>query len=154
MARKHATAATPTEAPTKVPGEQAQGAAPSKDDAQAPPVNTGIPGRKPPVFECRLGRVKAVVWENLSDNGVWFSITFGRSYKEEKAGGQWKTASSFGKDDLLVVAECARQCFLWIVSQQQGGNVQQVAGEAQKQPNSTDAPTPAATTNNEEPIPF
>jgi hypothetical protein len=71
--------------------------------------------RKPPVHEVRIGRIRATVWENIDDQGnPWYSVTFSRSYKQ---GDEWKTASSYGRDDLLVVAEVARLAFLFVAAQ-------------------------------------
>jgi hypothetical protein len=77
--------------------------------------------RKPPVHECRIGRIKGVIWENQSQKeGVWYSVTLTRNYKDGQ--GQWKSATSYGRDDCLVIAEVARLCWLWI-AQQNGTNV-------------------------------
>jgi len=38
-------------------------------------------------------------------------MTFARSYKD---GDEWKNATSFGRDDLLTVAEAARMAWHWI----------------------------------------
>ena len=38
-------------------------------------------------------------------------MTFSRSYKD---GDEWKNATSFGRDDLLTVAEAARMAWHWI----------------------------------------
>ena len=61
-----------------------------------------------PVKEVRVGAVKAAIWRNESDSGVVrFNTTFSRIYKD--AEGNWKATSSFGRDDLLVVAKVADQ---------------------------------------------
>jgi hypothetical protein len=54
-------------------------------------------------------------------------MTFSRSYREGGENGQWKSASSFGRDDLLPVAELARMAFHWIHRQyqQQGASANQ-----------------------------
>ena len=71
--------------------------------------------KKPPMHEVRIGRVRGVVWENNhAQQGIWYSVTFSRSYKDND--GQWRTATSFGRDDLLTVAEVARLTFLWIAA--------------------------------------
>lgn len=76
--------------------------------------------RQKPAYECRLGRIKATVWENHHEKtGRWFSVTITRSYKDGQ--GQWKSASSFGLDDLLVVAEVSRLAYLWIHQQKTSG---------------------------------
>lgn len=87
--------------------------------AQPPPEPNGPTGsggvRKPPVHEVRLGRIRSTVWENVDEQGnAWYSVTISRSYKQ---GDEWRTANSYGKDDLLVVSECCRLAFLWVVSQ-------------------------------------
>lgn len=68
-----------------------------------------------PAHEIRLsGGIKATIWANQSPNGTWYSTTIARLYKE---GEQWKTASSFGRDDLLVVAKIADQAHTWVCEQ-------------------------------------
>lgn len=58
-----------------------------------------------PVDEVRIGAIKAAIWRNPTDNGARFNVTFSRSYKD--AQGEWKSSSSFGRDDLLVLAKIA-----------------------------------------------
>ena len=59
-----------------------------------------------PVAEVRVGAVKAAIWPNQTESGVVrHNVTFSRIYKD--AEGNWKSTSSFGRDDLLVVAKVA-----------------------------------------------
>ena len=59
-----------------------------------------------PVAEVRVGAVKAAIWPNQTESGVVrYNVTFSRIYKD--AEGNWKSTSSFGRDDLLVVAKVA-----------------------------------------------
>ena len=58
-----------------------------------------------PVDEVRIGAVKAAIWRNETDNGARFNVTFSRSYKDSE--GEWKSTSSFRRDDLLVLAKIA-----------------------------------------------
>ncbi len=61
-----------------------------------------------PVAEVRIGAVKAAIWPNQTESGVVrYNVTFSRIYKD--AQGEWKSTSSFGRDDLLVVAKVADQ---------------------------------------------
>ena len=61
-----------------------------------------------PVAEVRVGAVKAAIWPNKTESGaVRYNVTFSRIYKD--AQGEWKSTSSFGRDDLLVVAKVADQ---------------------------------------------
>ena len=64
-----------------------------------------MPSNKP-VAEVRVGAVKAAIWPNQTESGVVrHNVTFSRIYKD--AEGNWKSTSSFGRDDLLVVAKVA-----------------------------------------------
>ena len=69
---------------------------------------------KAPVHEVRLGRIKAAVWENTTENGVRHNVTISRLYKD---GNQWKDSSSFGRDDLPLVIKVADQAHNWIFHQ-------------------------------------
>ena len=64
-----------------------------------------------PVHEEKLGRMKAVVWENQGPNGSIFNVTFSRLYKD---GDDCKESQSFGRDDCLVVARLAEIVAVWI----------------------------------------
>ena len=58
-----------------------------------------------PVEEIRLGRVKAAIWEDQTENGPPHYATVSRLYKD---GGEWKTADSFGRDGLPHLATDCR----------------------------------------------
>ena len=79
------------------------------------PKTEATPNRKP-IHELRLGKVKAVVWQNPTDNGIFYNVTVGRLYKDND---HWKVADSFGRDDLPALAEAVRQTWLWIFQKQQ-----------------------------------
>ena len=64
-----------------------------------------------PVQEIRMGRIRAAIWENETQNGRRFNVTVSRLYKD---GDDWKDSSSFGRDDLLVVAKVLDRCHTWI----------------------------------------
>ena len=73
------------------------------------------PQREPvkPIDEVRLGRIKAAIWQNevQTDDGTFvrYGVTFERLYLN--ADGQWRGTSSFGKDDLLLLAKVAEAAF-------------------------------------------
>jgi hypothetical protein len=69
-----------------------------------------------PAHEVRLGRVKAVVWANVTDGGVRHNVTVRRLFKREGSV-SWEQSDSFGRDDLPIVAEVVRQAWLFIYSQ-------------------------------------
>ena len=77
-----------------------------------------------PVAEVRVGAVKAAIWPNQTESGaVRYNVTFSRIYKD--AEGNWKSTSSFGRDDLLVVAKVADQAHTKIFEVANGHNADQ-----------------------------
>jgi hypothetical protein len=61
--------------------------------------------KKKPVHEIRLGKVRAAIWENeIEGGGIRYSVTFSKLYKE---GEQWRDSSSFGRQELLLLAKVA-----------------------------------------------
>lgn len=67
-----------------------------------------------PVQEIRMGRIRAAIWENETENGTRYNVTVSRLYKD---GDKWKDSTSFGRDDLLLVAKVADACHSWIFSE-------------------------------------
>lgn len=63
--------------------------------------------RDMPVFSCRHRALQAAVWQNESEKGPFYNVTVSRSYKD---GETWKESTSFGYDDILLVAELLRTC--------------------------------------------
>ena len=64
-----------------------------------------------PVHEVRLGRIRAAIWKNEIEAGVRHNVTFSRLYK---AGDKWQQSSSFGRDDLPLLAKVADLAHTWI----------------------------------------
>lgn len=77
-----------------------------------------------PVHTIRYGKISAFVYEN-DGKQKWFSVSFRRSFVDDK--GVHREANSFGKDDLLYIAEASRQAFLWIAAQ--GSNTVSETGD-------------------------
>ena len=71
---------------------------------------------KKPVHEIRLGRIKVAIWENETENGSRHNVSIVRLYKD---GDQWKDSTSFGRDDLLLVAKIADLAHSWIIARGQ-----------------------------------
>ena len=67
-----------------------------------------------PVHEVRLGRIRAAIWENNTETGVRHNVTITRLYKE---GNDWKDSTSFGRDDLPLVAKVCDLAHTWIFEQ-------------------------------------
>lgn len=70
-----------------------------------------------PVHEIRLGRIKAAIWENETQNGMRHNVTVSRLYKD---GEQWKDSNSFGRDDLPLVVKVIDQAHSWIFQNSNG----------------------------------
>ncbi len=84
-----------------------------------------------PVHELRLGRIRAAIWENETQNGVLHNVTVSRLYKD---GDEWKDSSSFGRDDLPLVGKVLDRAHTWIFANNGGtsngnGNGQHADGE-------------------------
>lgn len=73
-----------------------------------------------PVHEIRLGRIKAAIWENETQNGTMFNVTLCRLYRDGKQ--QWRDSTSFGRDDLPLLAKVADRVHSWIFEQNQDAN--------------------------------
>ena len=67
-----------------------------------------------PIHEIRMGRVKAAIWVNDTENGSMHNVTISRLYKTDEG---WATTQSFGRDDLPLVAKVADLAHTWIYEQ-------------------------------------
>ena len=77
------------------------------------------PAKEKPVHEVRIGKVVAVIWANQAGSGVRHNITLRRIFKRDDSS-QWESSDSFGRDDLLLVAEVCRQAALWVYEHAKG----------------------------------
>jgi hypothetical protein len=69
-----------------------------------------------PAQEIRLGRIRATIWANTTEQGVRYNVIFTRLYKSAD---EWQDAATFARDDLLLVAKVADLAHTWIVQQNQ-----------------------------------
>jgi len=67
--------------------------------------------KRAPVHEIRLGRIKAAIWVNDTQQGARHNVSLTRLYKD---GNQWKDSTSFGRDDLPLVQKVADMAHTWI----------------------------------------
>jgi hypothetical protein len=59
-----------------------------------------------PAEKVTLFPVEAAIWKNVSKGGdSFYSVTFERKYRDQDT--RWKSSSSFGADDLLLLAKVA-----------------------------------------------
>ena len=75
--------------------------------------------KQKPVHEIRMGRIKAAIWANETDNGTRHNVVITRLYKD---GDEWKTSTSFGREELPLVAKVADMAHSWIYQQGQDNN--------------------------------
>lgn len=64
-----------------------------------------------PVHQVRLGRIRAAIWLNNTDNGPRHNVTVSRLYHD---GGQWRDSTSFGREDLPLLAKVCDRAHDWI----------------------------------------
>jgi hypothetical protein len=58
-----------------------------------------------PAAKINLHPVSAAIWRNQNPKGVFYSVSFERSFKDEA--GKWQTSSTFNANDLLLLAKVA-----------------------------------------------
>lgn len=74
------------------------------------------PSTNQPVHKIRHGNLSTSIWRQDSDKGPLYNVSFQRSYRE---GDSWKTSTSFGRQDLLMISLMATRAFEWIEAQPQ-----------------------------------
>ena len=79
-----------------------------KNQTAAPKTN------QQPVHHIRNSGITASIWQQDTQNGSMFNVTFQRAYRD---GDEWKNSSSFGKKDLLVLSFIAARAYEWIGNQ-------------------------------------
>lgn len=66
-----------------------------------------------PIHRVRIGNIGAAIFENKNAEGqAFYSVQVNRSYRD---GDTWNYTSSFGKDDLLVLAKVSDLAHSFIV---------------------------------------
>jgi hypothetical protein len=63
-----------------------------------------------PVKTLRDADIKAAIWKNESENGHFPSVTFGRTFTDDKTG-EVKNSDSFSGSQLLRLARLADQAY-------------------------------------------
>jgi hypothetical protein len=93
-----------------------------KPETPAPQANgTSGGGGARPAHEVRLGRVKAAIWANETEQGVRYSVTVCRLYKDQQD--KWQRTDGFGRDDLLLLAKVLDRAHSWICDETRGAEV-------------------------------
>jgi hypothetical protein len=63
-----------------------------------------------------MGRIRAAIWANHTDQGILHNTTLERLYKPE-GDDQWRSSESFGPNDLLLLAKVVDLAHTWIMQQ-------------------------------------
>lgn len=58
-----------------------------------------------PSGKINLYPVSAAIWRKETDKGVFYSVSFEKSFKDSS--GKWQASSSFNESDLLLLAKAA-----------------------------------------------
>lgn len=74
----------------------------------------GIHMANQPVQEIRVGSVRASIWENATESGVYHSIVLTKLYK---SGDRWQCTGHFDRNDLPLVSKVADLAHAWICEQ-------------------------------------
>lgn len=99
--------------------------------------------KNPPVDHVRLGAVQAAIWRNETENGPRYAATFERRYFDAKAD-DWKSSSSFNRDDLPILGRAADMAFARIHELQAADRAAGRQRDADDAPDSeTESPPPA-----------
>lgn len=84
-----------------------------------------------PIHEIRLGRIKAAIWQNETDNGTWLSVAISRLYRKDDL---WETTTSFSRDDLPLVAKVADFAHTWIYQHGSDSTADSKESQAENKP--------------------
>jgi len=64
-----------------------------------------------PVQEIRLGKVKAAIWANPNDQGVWHTVSLARLYTSDEG---WRSSGSFGREDIPLLIRVLVSAYDWM----------------------------------------
>ena len=66
---------------------------------------------KKPIHKIQIGRIQASIWEQTSEKGKFFTVSFSCSYKKDE---QWKNGHSFQGHDLDALIDAAIDAKEWM----------------------------------------
>jgi hypothetical protein len=84
----------------------------TRQDGKKPSNAKPMPEKAKPVHELRLGRIRAAIWLNETENGPRYNVQISRLYKDKND--KWQDSSSFGREDLPLVAKVADLAMVWM----------------------------------------
>jgi hypothetical protein len=69
---------------------------------------------KRPATILRCGKIKATIWQNVSEKEQFFATTFSRPFKDQS--GMWRTGTSFSLNDLEALRNVACEAKEWMAA--------------------------------------
>ena len=69
-------------------------------------TSSDIPAN-PPIAKLRIGLINASIWQRITDEHTFYSVTFERRYRDDQ--GNWHFTKSFNPEDLLILSKLADQ---------------------------------------------
>lgn len=76
------------------------------------PTPATAPRNQPVQHEVRLGGIKAAIWQNQTEAGLRYNVTFERLYHQE---GEWRSTTSFGRSTSFLLRKVADLAHSWII---------------------------------------
>lgn len=60
-----------------------------------------------PIIKLRIGLITASIWQRITEEDAFYTVTFDRRYRDSK--GNWQSTQSYSPEDLLILAKLADQ---------------------------------------------
>jgi hypothetical protein len=76
--------------------------------------------KQAPVAKVRVGLISGSIWENKTEKGTFYNVTFERRYRDGE--GNWQTTHSYSTSDILELAKCADLAHTKIIDAMAGGD--------------------------------
>lgn len=100
---------------------------------------TNTPSNQP-VDNVRFGAIQAAIWRNADSEGrTRYSVTFEKRYRDKS--GEWQSATSYSRDDLLTLAKAANEANSLIYQLQADDREQAAANDAARPARKAKAPS-------------
>jgi hypothetical protein len=89
---------------------------PQDEPEEVPAIDVELsdlpPPKRQPIHVIKLKNLRVVIWENWTEYGPMFNVTFSRIYRDHEQ--QWQHTESLGLNDLLLAAKVLDLAHSWI----------------------------------------
>jgi len=75
---------------------------------------TTKPEKKKPIHQEKAGSIRAAIWENDGREGVFYTFTLERLYKDKEE--RWASTSTFSHRDASNISAAAAMASAWIAT--------------------------------------